>query len=286
MTKLRIPAAPPACPAWAGGFGVDKYGVFADLIWGEAVQRLRWIEPGPFNMGSPKNEMGRWEDEGPVHPVAIVRGFWIGDTPVTQAFYETVIGSNPSNFKGDGRCPVENVSWDDSRSFCDKVRAALPDSEEWLTRLPSEAEWEYGCRAGTHGPLYSEKPLTSAEGRCPNLDELAWYYANSESKTHPVKEKAVNPWGLYDMLGNVWEWCEDHWNGSYNGAPIDGSPWLDSAADKGRDRVFRGGCWGVDARWCRAALRIRYEPGYRDSYLGFRLVLSLSSTGSLEQNSR
>ncbi len=282
--EARNPILFPECPPWAGGYGRDEFGVFAELVWGGVVQRLRWIASGSFQMGSPENEKGRYEDESPVHSVTIRQGFWIEDTPVTQALYAAVIGTNPSEFKEDRRRPVETVSWDDSRSFCEKVTAELPDPDEWRVRRPSEAEWEYACRAGTKGPLYNNKPLTSETGRCPNLDELAWYYANSKDTTHPVKEKAANSWGLYDMLGNVWEWCEDHWHDNYTNAPADGTAWLD-AAEQGRLRVIRGGGWAEVARHCRSASRGRCGPGNRD-FLGFRLVLSRSETGASLPSSR
>jgi formylglycine-generating enzyme required for sulfatase activity len=283
MTSMtRNPVDYPECPSWAGGFGLDEFGIFADLVWGKATQRLRWIAPGSFQMGSPENEMGWCEAEGPVHLVTIEHGFWIGDTPVTQSFYETVTGSNPSSFKGDGRLPVEQVHWDECRAFCDIVTAALSNFGEWRLRLPSEAEWEYACRAATAGPLYSGKPLTSETDRCPNLDEIAWYSANSGNTTHPVKEKAPNKWGLFDMIGNVWEWCEDLWHENYNSAPNDGSPWMDS---EGQTRVFRGGSWDGHARKCRAAHRDWYaSAGLRIIDLGFRLVLSRSLAVSLVQS--
>ena len=282
--KLNIPAAPPDCPPWAGGFGVDKHGVFADFIWRDAIQRMRWITPGlPFMMGSLDNELGEFEDEKPRHQVTIEQGYWLGDTPITQGFYEAVTKSNPSDFKGDQQRPVDSVTWHESKAFCHELSAALPDSEAWQARLPSEAEWEYACRAGTEGPLYSGRPLTSEHGRCFNLDDLAWYDQSSGSKTNPVKGKAANPWGLYDMLGNVWEWCEDHWHDDYKGAPEDGRAWVDDDAKEGRGRVIRGGGWDGDARWCRAAVRGGDGPGFRVRNQGFRLVLAPSSIASLER---
>jgi formylglycine-generating enzyme required for sulfatase activity len=283
--KVRIPQYPPQCPAWAGGFGVDRYGVFADLIWGEAVQRVRWIEPGGFNMGASNNELGSLNYERPRHWVTVKEGFWIGETPVTQAFYEAITKRTPSDFKGEDLRPVDSVTWYESRELCNMLTASFPEPNEWHARLPSEAEWEYACRAGTTEPLYSEKPLTSKTGRCSNMDELAWYDKNSSAKTHPTKEKAANPWGLYDMLGNVWEWCEDHWHDSYNGAPGDARAWVDETAEEGRGRVFRGGSWDSYAGRCRSAIRSWDGPGFRSHYRGFRLVLAPSST-SLKQARR
>ena len=285
---LRIPLAPPEPPTWAGGFGADRYGVFAELVLGEVVHRLRWIDPGRFDMGSPQGEAERYSDEGPVHGVRIDDGFWLGETPVTQEFYKAVSGANPSRFaegpKEADKRPVEQVSSADARAFCERLTGLLPEPREDVARLPSEAEWEYACRAGTGGALYAPygeeegQELTSMDGRCPNLDRLAWYGENSGRTTHPVKGKLPNHWGLYDMLGNVWEWCEDHWHNNYDGAPEDGSPWVDEGAEGGATRVVRGGSWFIIARNCRCAYRSRFEPGIRLVFLGFRLVLAPSST--------
>jgi eukaryotic-like serine/threonine-protein kinase len=136
-------------------------------------------------------------------------------------------------------------------------------------RLPSEAEWEYACRAGTTAALYSGQELT-AQGHCPNLGKLAWYDENSKGTTQPVGDKYPNRWGLYDMLGNVWEWCEDGWHGSYQGAPSDGAAWAAEASD----RVCRGGSWASRARRCRCAYRNDWGRGFRNLFLGFRLVLA------------
>jgi formylglycine-generating enzyme required for sulfatase activity len=272
---VRIPQNLPETPAWAETFGVDAHGIFAGIGVGQASLMLRWIEPGTFTMGSPEDELGRYGDEGPQHEVTISRGFWLGRTPVTQAFYEAVVGSNPSEFEGDLQRPVEKVSWDDAVAFCDRLNGLLPADGETHARLPTEAEWEYACRAGPRGTgaLYSGKPLTSEEGTCPNLAELAWYDENSEGKTHPVGEKEPNDWGLHDMQGNVREWCQDEWHSSHEGAPDDGSAWCDEASEGGY-RVYRGGCWANLARYCRCASRYYWQPDSRDSYVGFRLVLA------------
>jgi formylglycine-generating enzyme required for sulfatase activity len=273
--RIKIPAVVPDPPAWAGGFGVDCHGVFAELVLGEVTQVLRWIPPGEFTMGSPADEAGRWEDEGPRHQVVIRQGFWLGETPVTQAFHVAVTDRDPSGFKG-GERPVETVSWDDAQVFCQKLTALLPLGQQDRVRLPSEAEWEYAGRAGTDSALYSGKALMGETGACPNLAELAWHSGNSDRGTHPVKGKLPNAWGLHDMLGNVWEWCQDEWHDTYAGAPADGSVWEDGG-EEGRGRVIRGGGWGISAGYCRCAYRGRSGPADRGRFLGFRLVLAPSS---------
>ncbi|MBN1654623.1 MAG: formylglycine-generating enzyme family protein [Deltaproteobacteria bacterium] len=276
----------PPCPSWAGGYGRDGFGYFAELVWGDLAYVMRFIPAGVFMMGSPGRELGRFSDEGPLHRVVIEEGFWLGETPLTQGFYQAITKNNPSHFKGDSQRPAEKVSWEDSQTFCqmlDKMlQENLPDAADWQARLPSEAEWEYACRAGTRTALYNEKELTSERGSCPNLDELAWYDANSDGTTHPVKQKAANQFGLYDMLGNVWEWCEDDWHGDYQNAPADGSAWVEPGDRQGRFRVLRGGSWLDYARRCRSAHRRRNVTGNRDDILGFRLVLAPSLRGNPE----
>jgi len=243
-------------PRWANTWGQDRGGVFVGFVVDGIEYRMRWIAPGQFLMGSPAGEEGRFEDEGPRHEVTISRGFWLGETPVTQALWEAVMGSNPSDFKGPER-PVEMVSWDDSQQLCAQLEALVPGI---ALRLPSEAEWEYACRAGTTGPTYAGAGKQA-------LDRIAWWSGNSEGQTHPVREKQPNAWGLHGMLGNVWEWCSDR-HGPYSS---------ESAADpsgpvQGVPRVFRGGGWFCDAGFVRAAYRGAYHPVYRLDDLGFRLA--------------
>ena len=194
-------------------------------------------------MGSPDNEEGRWDDEGPQHEVAIESGFWMFETPCTQALWEAVMGKNPSRFPGPER-PVEQVSWEDVEDFLTRIAAMIPGLR---LGLPTEEQWEYACRAG------------SAAARYGDLDQIAWYSENSGGETHPVALKQPNGWGLHDMLGNVWEWCADEY-------------WEYGTGKSGASahRVIRGGSWRIDARDVRAAYRNHYEPSYRDSYLGFR----------------
>ena len=184
----------------------------------------------------------------------------MSDHETTQAEYESVMGSNPSGFKGSS-LPVEQVSWDDAVSYCARLTvrelAAGRIEAGQAYRLPTEAEWEYAARAGTTGAHAGE------------LGSMGWYEDNSGTKTHAVKGKQANGWGLYDMHGNVLEWCAD-WYGDYPSESVTDP----TGATSGSDRVFRGGCWNFEARNCRSAYRFRFVPGFRNFNLGFRSVLS------------
>jgi formylglycine-generating enzyme required for sulfatase activity len=220
---------------------------------------MAYIRPGTFTMGSEYGD----GNEKPLTRVTLTQGYWLGKTEVTQAQWEALMGSNPSNFKGADR-PVEQVSWNDAIEFCRKLaereRSAgrLPEGYEYT--LPTDAQWEYACRAGTTGDYAG------------NLDAMAWYESNSGSQTHAVSAKQPNAWGLYDMHGNVWEWCRD-WKGDYPG----GSVRDPTGPASGSLRVRRGGCWLSTARNCRSAGRDGNDPGNRLYFLGFRLALAPSS---------
>ena len=216
------------------------------------------IQSGEFDMGSPANETGRFNDEGPIHRVTISEAFYLGKYPVTQKQWHEVMGDHPSSFKGDD-LPVENVSWDSAKEFIKKLNKK-ENTQKY--RLPSEAEWEYAAWAGTT-TRYSFGDDDS------KLGQYAWYDENSGKKTHPVGKKEANPWGLYDVHGNVWEWVQDKWHNTYNGAPADGSAWEDEVSAIG---VFRGGGWIDFARDCRLANRDYDVPSYRLRLLGFRLL--------------
>ena len=226
------------------------------------------IPAGEFMMGSPEGEEGRSKDEGPVHKVRITRPFFQGATPVTQGQYREVTGGIPSFFRGErvvskgflgiGRKteptdlperPVEKVSWNDAQRFLNRL-GVMEDAPVRSYRLPAEAEWEYACRAGTETPYYGAY-----------LDEIAWYEGNSGGNTHEVGRKLPNAFGLYDMTGNVWEWCQDWYDkGYYAKSPL------------GSNRVGRGGCWGNSSRRCRSASRGWNSPGDRGGVLGFRVA--------------
>lgn len=225
------------------------------------------IPAGKFYMGSPLDEVDRFGDEGPRHIVHIENSYYLGRYEIIQKQWREVMGDNPSNFKGDD-LPVENISWNDVQVFIHK----LNEKEETNKyRLPSEAEWEYACRAGTT-TRYSFGNDSS------KLGEYAWYDDNSYSKTHPVGQKTPNPWGLYDMHGNVWEWCQDWHYGCYTDAPTDGSAWElgqdwhSKTYGNGTFRIVRGGHWDISAGYCRSALRGLIVPDEHYNNLGFRLL--------------
>ena len=214
------------------------------------------IQAGEFMMGAPLYVEERLCEEGPVHKVNIRNSFYLGTYPVTQREWKVVMGNNPSRFKGDD-LPVDQVSWDDVQKFIKK----LNDKEGTdKYRLPSEAEWEYSCRAGTT----TKYCFGDSESK---LGEYAWYDDNSGDTTHPVGQKKPNSWGLYDMHGNS-EWVQDEMHDNYTGAPSDGSAW-ESGDDSAR--VARGGGWGLEAEFCRSASRYYDEPDFRDA-IGFRLL--------------
>jgi len=229
------------------------------------------VPGGDFLMGSPEDETDRLDWEGPQHRVQLPE-FWMGKFPVTQAQYQAITGKNPSGFKGENR-PVEKVSWDDAVAFCE----ALSQQTGRDYRLPSEAEWEYACRAGTTTPFHFGPTITP---ELANYDGNYSYGSGPEGtyrqQTTEVGSFPPNGFGLYDMHGNVWEWCQDVWHGSYEGAPTDGSAWLEGGEQN--RRLLRGGAWRNDPRYCRSADRLHGSPDDRDDDRGFRVVWSAART--------
>lgn len=276
-------AIPP--PGWIHETGTDEFGEWASFRVGTVEQRMRKLSAGSFLMGSPAGEPGRDNDEGPQHMVMLSQGFWLADSPCTQALWQAVMGGNPSTLQSPER-PVENVSWDDVQLFLAQLEGRVPGLG---AVLPTEAQWEYACRAGTTTATYAGPMAILGENNAPVLDAIAWYGGNSgvdwdlsqgtdstgwPEKQHPhtvagtriVKLKRPNVWGLHDMLGNVWEWCAD---GKRTYAS---SPEQDPVGPPGPDRVMRGGgCW-VGVRLVRAAHRVTSEPGNRGQDVGFRLA--------------
>lgn len=216
----------------------------------EVEMKFAWIPPGRFLRGSSVNH-----SEKPVHRVSITEGFWMGIVPVTQFQFEAVLGYNLSTFRGLDR-PVDNVSWFDAQEFCKEFGKLTSRA----IRLPTEAEWEYACRAGTTSDYWTGY----------NFDDLkcaGWYDCNSNRQTQPVGKLAKNPWGLYDVHGNVAEWCQDWYRGYYT-AEDQTDP---QGQPDGDERVTRGGSWYAAAEFCRAAVRRGHVPSYRSDTVGFRV---------------
>jgi formylglycine-generating enzyme required for sulfatase activity len=229
------------------------------------------LPAGRFKMGSPKGEEGRWPDEVQ-HEVVLSHRFLLGEAPVTQADFAMVIRTRPSGLQGSGR-PVERVSWLEAVEYCNALSRGVGLEEAYVVnggeviwkgvscpgfRLPTEAEWEYACRAG------------KSEARPGELEDVAWYDFNSKFETHPVRWKQPNAWGLHDMVGNVWEWCWD-----WYGEPRPGSKVDPLGPDSGSYRVNRGGSWRAAARCARAACRSYWPPDCHNDDLGFRLARTL-----------
>jgi formylglycine-generating enzyme required for sulfatase activity len=298
-------------PDWAVEFGHDSYGLYsvfevAPEEKGTPVrQKMRWIPPGRFLMGSAEGRDYGRGNESPEHEVVLTQGYWMFDTPCTQGLWTSLMGGNPSYFVDPER-PVERVSWEDASGFAQRLNGwfgkrnkkstskRVPSWSELLFRLPTEAEWEYACRAGTKTDTYLGDLEILGDANAPLLDRIGWYGGNSGRDydlkksisleldwlterqypdkvrgTQKVAGKVPNGWGLYDMLGNVWEWCED-WDGEYS---------ADRATDPinlsaGSIRVIRGGSWDAPARYLRSACRFWYEPDDRRDFLGFRLLSS------------
>ena len=308
-----------AKPQWADAIGRDRFGLWTTIaleaepetnpgdpntgLEEPVTQRLRWIPPGQFIMGSPKSERAgfpKYEQdkwcvrEAPRHQVILTQGYWLFDTPCTQALWQAVMEQNPSRFQSPNR-PVESVTWNELAGFMQKINARIPELE--LT-LPTEAQWEYACRAGIDAATYGGALELLGSNHAPVLDAIAWYGGNSgvrfeledgsdssgwrekqhdhtRAGTHPVAKKQANPWGLYDMLGNVWEWCRDGLREYSDGTVIDpvGSERPDA------ERAVRGGSWYYFARYVRAAFRLQYLPGVRFDRLGFRCVIGSQGKG-------
>lgn len=270
---------------------------------------LLWIPGGEFVMGSPPDELEREDDEGPQHRVRLA-GFWLGQTPVTQVQWRALarlvpplgqrwqreLPANPSYFQPEGeklapfgrfallpgenntgQRPVERVCWHEAMELCRRVEMLLPDGSGLRCSLPREAQWEYACRAGASTPFSCGETIT------PELANIDGNYTYADGpkgedrqQTTPVGMFPANGWGLHDMHGNVWEWCLDHWHGTYDDAPFDGRAWIDPAAkdseaEEEQSRLLRGGSWFLRSRFCRAACRNDARPGNRNSRIGFRV---------------
>lgn len=249
--------------AWASDWGEDEFGLWMAFTYKGVRQAFRWCEPGTFLMGSPPDEPERIDNELQ-HQVTLTKGFWIADTPVTQALWQVIMGDNPSRFKGDEK-PVENVSWDGAQAFISKMNGLKADLK---LCLPTEAQWEYACRAGTSTRFSWDDQIDSSlvnfDGNYPYNNSRKSEY---REKTVAVKALPCNDWGLYQMHGNVREWCQD-WFGAYPVGPV-----IDPQRPGTRDfRVLRGGSWFDDRRYCRSAYRGSDIPYHRGDSFGFRLA--------------
>ena len=217
--------------------------------------KMVYVEGGTFTMGATSEQSGEADsDESPTHSVTL-DSYYIGECEVTQAQWQKIMGNNPSSFKGDSR-PVEQVSWEDAQNFCRELSAIT--GKTYL--LPTEAQWEYAARGGKHSKGYKYSGSYA-------IDAVAWYDGNSGNATHPVKQKRANELGLYDMSGNVWEWCSD-WYGSYSSSSQNNP----TGASSGQYRVLRGGSWYNGARYCRSSDRGFNTPSHRYDSHGFRVV--------------
>ena len=256
-------------PFWAVEWGQHRrFGLYAWLRVNDVLQCFRWIEPGTFLMGSPETEAERSGDETQ-HAVTLSKGFWLADTACTQALWLAVMGENPSGFKEDVNNPVEQVSWEDVQRF---IKALNGLFTELNARLPTEAEWEYACRAGTTTAFAFGENISPEQvnynGNFPYVNGAKGLY---REKTVPVKLLPPNSWGLYEMHGNVLEWCADWYAADYDTT-------VEAATDPagpttGTDRVLRGGYWSNGGWRCRSADRSWGGPDKRNYFIGFRLAL-------------
>jgi formylglycine-generating enzyme required for sulfatase activity len=252
-------------PEWVSDFGIDQYGAWCEFqvprhgSKGVVTQRMRWIKPGQFMMGSPDTEQGRKSNESPQHQVTLTQGFWMADSQVTQELWRAISGGKNPSFYRNALSPVNGVNWDDCQIW---IRELRKHHESLKIALPTEAQWEYACRAGsTTAYCFGDDPE--------ELPKYGWFAGNPGLLTSSVKHLLPNDWGLYDMHGNVWEWCSD-WYDYYKKVPS-----LDpSGPSKGTGRVVRGGDWGSPFRRLRSACRVGYDPSYRDFHMGFRLQSS------------
>jgi formylglycine-generating enzyme required for sulfatase activity len=252
-----------------------KANYFSEDLGNGVILDMVQIAGGSFLMGADKDEKGAGYDEYPQHSVTVPE-FWMGKFAVTQAQWQAIanlpkvkiaLNPDPSNFKGANR-PVESVCWDEAIEFCDR----LSRQTQKTYRLPSEAQWEYACRAGSSKPFHFRETITTDLANFDGKNYNAYAKApqgECRQQTIDVGSFTPNAFGLYDMHGNVWEWCMDTWHGSYDRAPNDGSAWIDQSSES---RLLRGGAWNEDPDACRSAFRSHYVPAYRYQSLGVRVI--------------
>jgi len=257
-------------PNWVQEFGSDTYGVYAEIkVTANAVQRMRWIEAGSFLMGSDEDEDDREADEIP-HEVRLTRGFWLADTACTQGLWQAVMGNNPSGLKGVD-LPVEKVSWNDCQKFLGAMEKKLNLGQLGLC-LPTEAQWEYACRAGRRTPFWFGKAILQEEVNYSSYPYSGVGSGEYRNKPVPVRALPCNGWGLYQMHGNVWEWCNDYY-GPYQTTTSEAMIENPLGPQKGKARVLRGGSWISVARCARSSLRDSLKSDVALQGVGFRFVL-------------
>lgn len=272
----RNSVSPPYFPhSWAVAWGQDQYGVWEEFAYKGVVQRMRWIMPGTFLMGPSANELAQFDeqpaDKHPLdynsnstqHAVTLTQGFWLADTACMQELWLAVMGENPSRFTDDSDLPVEGVSWDACQQFCARINAEVSGLD---LMPPTEAQWEYACRAGTTTPFsFGENITTEQVNFNGNFPYKGGKKGKYRERTVPVKALPQNQWGLYQMHGNVWEWCADCY-GEYPAGPV-----IDpDGPASGESRVLRGGGWSDVGWYVRSAIRDGFNPDYGDSGTGFR----------------
>lgn len=274
--RSRNHLSPPQFPMpWAVDWGEDRYGLWMSFSFKRIRQTFRWIRPGTFLMGSAKDEHGErpWLGKETQHQVFLSQGFWLADTPVTQAMWHAVMQTSPGGFKGDLN-PVTRISWQDTQTFLARLNRLIPG---FSGRLPTEAEWEYACRAGSTTPFSLGSNISpkqvNYDGRYPYQPEK-----NKKNKevgvyrkqTVTVKQFPCNTWGLFEMHGNIWEWCQDYWQDNLGTEPcVDPQGPLQALY-----RSVRGGSWASDACFVRSACRDRYPPNYCFGSVGMRLAIN------------
>ncbi len=258
VTRVAILVGP-GRPAWATAAGRDEFGLWAEMTIKGITQRLRYVPAGTFLIGSPESEYGHERDETQVR-VRLSQSFWLADTECTQGLWIAVVGADDSRFRGLEN-PVERISWNDAKNFCAQLSTKVPGLR---ARLPTEAEWEYSCRAGVAGPFVSYLGAVEVD----KLDTIAWF-AGTTASTQGVKRRFGNALALFDMQGNVWEWCEDRY-GTYSPTAV-----TDPIGREQETRVARGGSWGDRPDRLRAANRLAVRPDMRTLYLGMRFAVAV-----------
>ncbi|WP_417911025.1 formylglycine-generating enzyme family protein [Candidatus Electronema sp. PJ] len=262
---LRRSVAPVSFPpSWASSWGEDAYGLWLTLSLNGIRQLFRWIRPGSFFMGAPAEESAGYVLPGKEtqHEVILSKGFWLAETVVSQELWQAVMKNNPSGFAGLQQ-PVERVSWLNAQQFLRRLNALIPGLS---ARLPTEAEWEYACRAGSVTPFSFGEEITTEQVNYNAAEEEGGL---CRRQTIEVKSLPANAWGLYEMHGNVWEWCQDSWQDDLGNTSV-----IDPQAQGSRNlRVVKGGSWVCTAGYVRSASRDRYYAEYNGSSIGFRLAV-------------